>query len=90
MLWDPSYTPSLRPVFRDFSGGPVVLRLSSLSMQGRAGLIHGQGTKSPNALWHGQKLKKKKKDKKTKVLTRKDAFKHRRDFSVSFQCLKTR
>ena len=89
MLWDPSYTPSLKPVFRDFSGGPVVLRLSSLSMQGRAGLIHGQGTKSPNALWHGQK-KKKKKDKKTKVLTRKDAFKHRRDFSVSFQCLKAR
>ena len=66
MLWDPSYTPSLRPVFRDFSGGPVVLRLSSLSMQGRAGLIHGQGTKSPNALWHGQKLKKKKKTKRPK------------------------
>jgi len=65
MLWDPSYTPSLRPVFRDFSGGPVVLRFSSLSMQGRAGLIHGQGTKSPNALWHGQKLKQTNK-KKTK------------------------
>ena len=82
----------LETCFRDFPGGPVVLRLCSLSMQGRAGLIPGQGTNSPNALWHGQKFFKwkKKKRQKTEVLTQKDAIKHRRDFSVSFQCLKTR
>ena len=87
----PIFHTILKTRFRDFPGGPVVLRLCSLSMQGWAGLIPGQGTNSPNALWHGQKLKKKKKkDKKTEVLTQKDAIKHRRDFSVSFQCLKTR
>ena len=77
----PIFHTILKTRFRDFPGGSVVLRLCSLSMQGWAGLIPGQGTNSPNALWHGQKLKKKKKKyKKTEVLTQKDAIKHRRDF----------
>ena len=36
------------------------LRLNASSAEGTV-LIPGQGTKIPNALWHGQKKKKKKK-----------------------------
>ena len=38
---------------RDFAGGPVID--SIFPMQGSTGLILGQGTKTPQALEHGQK-----------------------------------
>ena len=85
----PIFHTILKTRFRDFPGGPVVLRLCSLSMQGRAGLIPGQGTNSPNALWHGQKLKKKKMTKRPKFSLKKMPLNIEETF-VSFQCLKTR
>ena len=86
----PIFHTILKTRFRDFPGGSVVLRLCSLSMPGWAGLIPGQGTNSPNALWHGQKLiKKKKKTKRLKFSLKKMPLNIEEIF-VSFQCLKTR
>ena len=40
---------------RDFPGGPVVG--THASKAGNMGLIPGQGSKRPHAVWHGQKNK---------------------------------
>ena len=46
----------MKTLFRDFSGGLVVRNLSCNAED--EGLIAGQGTKTPHATWHDQKVNK--------------------------------